>query len=214
MMKRNDFQLKLRHLAVGCVCFLALMPITQQAGASARPKAVIETGMERVLGLLRSKCTNGQSVAVRQHRTEIEKIVLEYFDFQEMAMRSLGPSWRQQTPAKQQEFTQLFQDMIFNTYIDRVDTYTCSNEKVLYEDESLDGNHAVVKTRVTGYKGSKDIPIEYRLRLKDNDWKTYDVVIEGVSLVNNYRQQFASILNREPFEGLLKRMRDKNTELK
>ncbi len=213
-MKRNEFQLKLWPLAVGCVCFLALLPITQRASASARPKAVIETGMERVLGLLQSKCSNGQSVAVRQHRFEIEKIVREYFDFREMAMRSLGPNWRQQAPDKQQEFAQLFEGLIFNTYIDRVDTYTCSNEKVLYDNESLDGDNAVVRTRITGYKGNKDIPIEYRLRLKDNDWKVYDVVIEGVSLVNNYRQQFASILNREPFEGLLKRMRDKNTELK
>jgi phospholipid transport system substrate-binding protein len=213
-MKRNEFQLKLWPLAVGCVCFLALLPITQRASASARPKAVIETGMERVLGLLQSKCSNGQSVAVRHHRFEIEKIVREYFDFREMAMRSLGPNWRQQAPDKQQEFAQLFEGLIFNTYIDRVDTYTCSNEKVLYDNESLDGDNAVVRTRITGYKGNKEIPIEYRLRLKDNDWKVYDVVIEGVSLVNNYRQQFASILNREPFEGLLKRMRDKNTELK
>jgi phospholipid transport system substrate-binding protein len=213
-MKRNEFQLKLWPLAVGCVCFLALLPITQRAGASARPKAVIETGMERVLGLLRSKCSNGQSVAVRQHRLEIENIVREYFDFREMAMRSLGPNWRQQAPDKQEEFAQLFEGLIFNTYIDRVDTYTCSNEKVLYDNESQDGDNAVVRTRITGYKGNKDIPIEYRLRLKDNDWKVYDVVIEGVSLVNNYRQQFASILNCEPFEGLLKRMRDKNTELK
>ncbi|HAA03031.1 MAG TPA: organic solvent tolerance ABC transporter substrate-binding protein [Syntrophobacteraceae bacterium] len=208
------FRFEFWSVVIGGLCVFALLPITQQASASPRPKAVIETGMERVLGFLRTKCSDGQSVAMRYHRVEIEKIVSEYFDFREMAMRSLGPSWKQQAPDKQQEFTQLFKDLIFNTYIDRIDTYTCSNEKVTYDDEALDGNHAVVRTRITGYKGNKDIPLEYRLSLKDNDWKAYDVVIEGVSLVNNYRQQFASILNRESFEGLLKRMRDKNTEFK
>jgi len=213
-MKRTDLQPRCWPLGIGILCFLILVPLAQIAGAATRPKAVVESGTERVLGLLKSKCQQGQGVVVRQHRQEIVNIVRESFDFREMAMRSLGPGWKQQAPDKQQEFATLFEDLIFSTYIDRVGTYTCSNEKVIYDDESLDGGYASVKTRITGYKGDKDITIEYRLRLKDNDWKTYDVIIEGVSLVNNYRQQFSAILNRDSFDNLLKRMRDKNNEFK
>jgi phospholipid transport system substrate-binding protein len=147
------------------------------------------------------------------HRVEIERIVREYCDFVDMAMRSLGPHWKSQPAPKQQEFVKLFEEMIFNTYIDRVDTYACGDEKIVYDDETVDGTYAVVKSRVTGYKG-KDVAIEYRLRLKNEEWKAYDVVIEGVSLVNNYRQQFNAILARESFDGLLQRMRSKVAEFK
>ena len=109
---------------------------------------------------------------------------------------------------KQQEFVKIFEQLLFNTYLDRVETYTCSNEQVLYDNEMIEGSSAVVKTRVSGYK-EKDVAIDYRLRLKDGQWKVYDVVVEGISLVNNYRQQFNAILAKESFDGLLKRMQEK-----
>jgi phospholipid transport system substrate-binding protein len=174
---------------------------------------VVKSGAERALDLLRKDCQHGEAFVLRAHTAELQQIVREYCDFAEMAMRSLGPAWRSQPPAKQQVFVALFEQLIFNTYIDRVDTYTCADEKIVYDEETVDGNHASVKSRVTGYKG-KDIAIEYRLRLKDNAWKAYDVVVEGVSLVNNYRQQFSSILARESFDDLLKRMREKVATMK
>ena len=125
-----------------------------------------------------------------------------------MSKSSLGPHWKNQTPVKQQEFVKIFEELLFNTYLDRVDIYTCSNEKVLYDNEMIEGSSAVVKTRVNGYK-EKDVAIDYRLRLKDGEWKVYDVVVEGISLVNNYRQQFNAILAKESFDGLLKRMQEK-----
>ena len=208
-------QLKSRWLAMafGVALLFGFLPFTLMAGAIPRPLTSVQIGTERALEMLRSGCSEGQSVVLKHHRAEIERMVQDYCDFGEMAMRSLGPSWRLQPPSKQQEFSRLFEELIFNTYMNRVDTYTCADEKIVYDEESVEGNFAVVKTRVTGHKG-KDVAIEYRLHLKNDVWKAYDVVIEGVSLVNNYRQQFSSILNRESFDALLQRMRSKVAEFK
>jgi phospholipid transport system substrate-binding protein len=200
-------------IAIGVALIFGLIPFTLLAAAVPRPTNVVQSGTERALKLIRSNCPEGQSFVLRHHRVEIEEIVREYCDFVDMAMRSLGPHWKSQPAPKQQEFVKLFEEMIFTTYINRVDTYACADEKVVYDAESVDGAYAVVKSRVTGYKGS-DVAIEYRLRLKNEEWKAYDVIIEGVSLVNNYRQQFNAILARESFDGLLQRMRNKVVEIK
>jgi phospholipid transport system substrate-binding protein len=207
-MHKKPFQFKrLQFLLVLMLLFgIALFPAVGQSASS--PTDVVRSGADRALELLRKGCRDGQSFVLKEHRAEIQKIVNEYCDFAEMAMRALGPAWKSLSAEKQQEFVKLFDELLFITYIDRVDTFTCADEKVLYEGETSDGNNAVVKSRVTGHKG-KDVTIEYRLRLKNNEWKAYDVVVEGISLVNNYRQQFNSILARESFDDLLKRMKEK-----
>jgi phospholipid transport system substrate-binding protein len=212
-MESKTLKSKWLTMALGIVLLFGSLPFTLMAGAIPRPMTVVQSGTDRALELLRRNCGTGQSLVLKHHRAEIEQIVKDYCDFGEMAMRSLGPSWKLQPPSKQQEFSKLFEELIFNTYMDRVDTYTCADEKIVYDEESVDGNVAVVKTRVTGYKG-KDVAIEYRMRFKNDEWRAYDVVVEGVSLVNNYRQQFSSILNRESFDALLQRMRSKVTEFK
>lgn len=212
-MESKQLKSKWLAMAFGVALLFAFLPFTLMAGAIPRPITVVQSGTDRALAMLRGNCGVGQTMVLKHHRAEIEQIVRDYCDFGEMAMRSLGPTWKQQPPHKQQEFSKLFEQLIFNTYMDRVDTYTCADEKILYDEETVDGNVAVVKTRVTGYKG-KDVAIEYRLRFKNDEWKAYDVVVEGVSLVNNYRQQFSSILNRESFDALLHRMRTKVAELK
>jgi phospholipid transport system substrate-binding protein len=213
IMHRRSFRANSLRIPLGVMLFWSLMLLYSLSLAAPRPSTVIKSGAERALELLRKDCHHGETFVLRAHSAQIQKIVREYCDFPEMAMRALGPPWRSQPPAKQQEFVALFEQLIFNTYIDRVDTYTCADEQVIYDDETVEGNYAAVKSRVTGYKG-KDIAIEYRLRLKNDEWKAYDVVVEGVSLVNNYRQQFSSILSRESFDDLLKRMREKVAAMK
>lgn len=190
-------------------CLFAVAFAAPAVWAEQSPTAVIKAGTDKAMEVLHN-CAAGETKVNQMRRDEILKIVKEYFDFHEMAMRSLGPQWRQLTPPKQEEFAQAFEQLIYNTYIDRVDSYTCTDEKVFYDEERVEGNYAQVKTRVTGYK-STDVPIEYRLRLKNPDgWKVYDVVVEGISLVSNYRNQFASILSKDSFDSLLKQIKDKN----
>jgi phospholipid transport system substrate-binding protein len=187
--------------------FLTLLFSQSALAAAGSPLQVVKSGTERALTILKSSQTPG-SQGLRPKRDEILTVVDEYFNFEEMGRRSLGRPWKDQPADKRQEFIRLFKNLLFNTYIDRVETYTISNEQISYDSEKIDGDYAVVKTRVLNYKDS-DIQIDYRLHLEGGVWRVYDVVAEGVSFVDNYRSQFASILANEPFDGLLKKLRDK-----
>ena len=203
----------LRRLREGKVFFisglLSLLFVSTQfirtaAYAQQNPTAIIQSGTERALQILRES-RSGQKPSLRQRKDEILVIVNEYFSFEEMAKKALGRPWKEQTDEKRQEFTRLFKQLLFNTYINRLENYTGSNERVFYDFEKLDGDYAVVKTHIL-YHGSDNISIEYRLRLNGAQWKVYDVVVEGISFVDNYRSQFGSILANESFDSLLRRL--------
>ena len=178
--------------------------------SQANPKALIQSGTERALQILH-ETQKGQTPSLRQRKGEILVIVSDYFNFEEMAKRALGRPWKDQTPDKRQEFAQLFKQLLFNTYINRLENYTGSNERVLYDSEKLDGDYAVVKTHIL-YQGNNNVEIEYRLNRNVGEWKVYDVVVEGISIVENYRSQFTSILANESFDSLLGRLRQKIAE--
>jgi len=175
--------------------------------ASLPPLQLIQSGSDRGLRIIKSSLFEG-GPSLQQRRDEILTIVEEYFDFSEMAKRALGGPWKNIAPKEQQEFVQLFKQLLFNTYVSRIESTTAPTTSTRYDGETVDGRYALVKTRVTG-ANRPDFAIDYRLLLNGAEWKVYDVVIEGISLVNNYRQQFGSILNKESFESLLKRMKKK-----
>jgi phospholipid transport system substrate-binding protein len=190
------------------VAFLLLASAPQWTSAAAQsPLSVIQSGTEKAINLLHSSRL-GQAPALHQRRGEILAIVDEYFNFEEMAKRALGRPWKDQPTEKRQEFVKLFKQLLFNTYINRVESYTGSNEHIAYDSEKIDGDYAVVKTHVA-LQGDQHVQIDYRLRQEEGQWKVYDVVVEGISFVDNYRGQFSSILANEPFEGLLKKLREK-----
>jgi len=171
------------------------------------PMALIQSGTERAFQILQES-KKGQAPSLRQRKGEILVIVSDYFNFEEMAKRALGRPWKDQTPYKRQEFAQLFKQLLFNTYISRLENYTGSNERVFYDSEKLDGDYALVKTHIL-YETSNNIGIEYRLRRDGGRWQVYDVAVEGISFVDNYRGQFCSILTNESFDSLLIRLRQK-----
>jgi phospholipid transport system substrate-binding protein len=140
----------------------------------------------------------------------IRQAVDERFDWEEMARRSLATHWAKRTPEERKEFVPLFSDLLERTYMKKVEDY--SGEKVLYEGENKDGDYAAVKVKIVTKK-NQDIPVEYRLKKEGNNWLIYDVSILGVSLVNNYRTQFNSIISQSSYENLVKRLREK-VELK
>lgn len=176
--------------------------------ASPGPMAVVQSGTDRAMEVLKSRRALGNS-SLRDRRDEVFKIVDAYFDFEEMARRALGRPWRDQPPEKQRQFVDLFKELLFNTYVDRVDTYRGGNgERVEYDSERIEGRFAQVRTRLVGYR-QNDITVEYRLIFSDGAWKVYDVVVEGISFINNYRQQFNAIMTNESFDSLLARMRER-----
>lgn len=180
------------------------MGFTATAGS---PLALVQSGTDRALQIL-NEARSGQGPTLVQRKAEILTIVDEYFSFTEMAKRSLGREWREQSPEKQQEFVRLFKQLLFNTYVSRVDSYTAKDGRVVYEEENIDKDYAVVRAKLQGYR-NREVYVEYRLHKEVEGWRAYDVIVEGVSLVDNYRSQFTSILARESFDSLLKQLREK-----
>lgn len=200
---------RLLHFTATILWLIALMvyPLSAQASPSS-PLQVIQSGSDRGLHIIKS-CLFEGGPSLQQRRDEILRVLEEYFDFQEMARRALGRPWKEISPEKQQEFVRLFKQLLFNTYMSRIEAGAKPTTNIRYHDgEMLEDRFALVKTQVTG-TDRPDIEIDYRLLLNGTEWKVYDVVIEGISLVSNYREQFASVLNGESFESLLKRLREK-----
>jgi phospholipid transport system substrate-binding protein len=193
---------------VGVVCTVCLcLYWSAFAIAVSSPKDVVRVGTERLLQM-RENSRSGKASDFRQRRGELLSISDEYFNFEEMSKRALGRPWKEQAPDKQREFVRLFKDLLFNAYIDRVEAYKGSAENISYEEEKIDGSYAYVATVVRA-PNEAPVDIDYRLGLVNGEWKIYDMVIEGISLVNNYRQQFQSILASGSFDKLLQILGEK-----
>jgi phospholipid transport system substrate-binding protein len=143
---------------------------------------------------------------VEERRRLIRNAVDERFNWEEMARRSLARHWASRTDEEKKEFIRLFGELLERTYMGKVEGY--SGEKVLYEGEKADGDYATVKVKIATEK-NVDIPVEYRLKKEGNDWLVYDISIEGVSLVNNYRTQFNSTITQSSYESLVKKLKAK-----
>lgn len=143
-------------------------------------------------------------------RAAVRRIAQEVFDVQETARRALGRHWHGRTPAEREEFVQLFADLMESTYISRIDLY--GGERLRFVDEKIDGDHAVVRARIVT-RGGTEVPVEGRMLRRGERWLVYDVVIEGVSLIANYRSQFDRIIRSSSFDDLVKRLRDRTQAL-
>jgi phospholipid transport system substrate-binding protein len=140
------------------------------------------------------------------HAAEIRKLAQSLFDFEETARRTLGPHWSARTPEERREFVGLFTDLLERAYVRRIDDG--AGGTVTYTAESIDGDEATVRTRVVTKQGT-EIPLDYRMHRKNGRWLVYDVNIEGVSLIANYRTQFNKVIQTESYDALVRRLRSK-----
>lgn len=145
----------------------------------------------------------------QDRRAEVRKIANEIFDLAETAKRALARHWQGRTPAEREEFIQLFADLLERTYITRIDQY--GGERIRYVAETVDGDRATVRATVVTKKGT-EVPVESRMLLRGERWLIYDVLIENVSLIANYRAQFDKIVRTTSFEELLRRLKSKRNE--
>lgn len=164
------------------------------------PTDTLREGVDRVLRIVEKP---------GDHPAEIRKVAQELFDFEQTARRSLGPHWNARTPEERREFVDLFADLLERTYVRRIESG--AGGTVTYVGESVDGDEATVRTRVLTEQGT-DIPIDYRMRRKNGRWVIYDVNIEGVSLIANYRTQFNRVIQTESYDALVARLRSKEPE--
>lgn len=160
--------------------------------------------VEKVLSIITDESMAGPEMEAERDQKVFE-VVGSRFDFREMSQRALATHWKRISGEEQDVFVNLFSRLLQNTYLKKINAY--SDEGVLYKGQEIRKNKAVVETIVV--KNNVEIPLIYRLKKKADQWLVYDVVIEGVSLVRNYRSQFKSIISREKYSGLLKRMEKK-----
>ena len=193
--------MKRQFLGLSILMFLlSVLPV--YAGA---PLDAVQTNVNKVLDVLRDPKLKGES-AKGIKKEKLETIYEQMFDGVELSMRTMGGNWAKLNPAQQKEFTQLYRQVLEKAYIDKILSYT--DEKIVFPKESmLSNNQAEVQTKVI--TSSKEIPIFYKVILKDGAWKVYDVDIENVSLVQNYRSQFNSILAKNTPDQLLEILRKK-----
>jgi phospholipid transport system substrate-binding protein len=144
----------------------------------------------------------------KEERIErLRQVVKPIFDFVEMAKRSLGAHWRRLSPEKRQEFVTLFTEYLEKTYADRVDLY--NGHQAVFLSESIDQGYAQVDSKVANKKG-EEFSVVYKLRLSDQVWKVYDVVVENISIVNNYRSQFNRVISNSSYDELIKKIKQKS----
>jgi phospholipid transport system substrate-binding protein len=181
---------------------LASIPFLLGAGGSAQD--AVRGSVDQLLGILEDPALSGPSHE-RERRARIRSVISRRFDFEEMSRRSLATHWAGRSPGERTRFVALFTDLLERTYMDRIESY--SGEPIVYLGESTDGDHVEVRSKLIT-KSRQEVPINYRLLARNGDWKVYDLVIEGVSLVNNYRTQFNRIINQSSYGDLVRRMRD------
>jgi phospholipid transport system substrate-binding protein len=150
-----------------------------------------------------------QTLPPADRRAAVRKIAVEIFDVAETAKRALGRHWQSRTVPEREEFTELFADLLESTYISRIDQY--GGERLTYLSESIDGDYAVVRAKIVRPQGA-EVPVEARMLRRGDRWLIYDISIEGISLVSNYRSQFDRIIRTSSYEELVKRLRTKRDE--
>jgi phospholipid transport system substrate-binding protein len=155
------------------------------------------------------KVLDDPNMARQDRRAAVRKIAHEAFDVAETAQRVLARHWQARTPAEREEFTQLFADLLERTYIARMDEY--GGERIRYVGESIDGKLASVKARIVTRNGT-EVAVESRMNLRGDRWLIYDILIENVSLVANYRSQFDRIVRSSSYEELVRRLKTKRDE--
>ncbi len=178
-------------------------------GYAGAPTDSMKVTIDEVLRIVREKELK-QPEKADERRHLLEKVVAARFDYAEMSRRALGAPWNQLTDQQKQEFVDLFRTVLTNSYADKIETY--SGEGVQYLNERTEKEYAEVRTKVLS--GKTEIPLDYRLINRADDWRVYDVVVDGVSLVNNYRGQFTKILRASSYSDLVDQLRKKSDKLK
>lgn len=191
-----------KHLIVSAILMFLLSALPVYAGA---PLDTVRTNVNKAIDVLRDPKLKAES-AKEVKKEKLEAIYGQMFDEVELSMRTLGRNWTRLNPDQQREFVHLYRQILEKAYIDQIFSYT--DEKIVFSKESMISNRqAEVQTKII--TSSKEIPVFYRLIQKGGTWKAYDVVIENVSLVQNYRSQFKSLLEKNTPDELLEILRRK-----
>jgi phospholipid transport system substrate-binding protein len=177
------------------------------AAPAAGPRAAVEAAVERFMTIQNGRA-GGPIVGERSE--QIRQIVREMFDFDEISRHALSRHWAALTPEEQIEFVGLFRDLLERAYLTQIETAT-GGEKIAFFGESIENGRATVRSKVVTRQGT-EIPLDYRMHVRDGRWRIYDVAVHGISFISSYRTQFDRVIRAESYGGLRERLQKKATE--
>ena len=194
-----------RYPLVALAAILALAVAQAWAGA---PTDQLKSSIDRVVKILDDPTlkTDGK---VKERKAAVRKAANDIFDFAETAKRSLARHWLNRTDQEREEFIKLFAELLERSYVSKIDLY--GGEQITYVGESLDTDLATVRSKIITKQGT-EVPVEYRMHRRGERWLVYDVSVEGVSLISNYRTQFNKIIQTSSYQELVKKMKTKQEE--
>ena len=196
-------------VVVASVATITMLLTTTRVAAAGPATEAVRTTINEVIRVLQDEEMKKPARAEERRRL-LERVIGDRFSYEEMSKRSLGAQWNKLSPAERQEFVQLFQQLLSSSYAGKIEGY--SGEQVSYLNERLQDGYAEVRTKVM--TGKVEIPLDYRMLQLDGNWRVYDVVVDGVSLVSNYRGQFAKILRTSSYSDLVEKLRKKPDDFK
>lgn len=194
--------------------FLLLLSFWLNTGMSAvawaapDPTEQLRPFVDKIVGILTDEALQGKENS-RKRREKVMAVAHERFDFEEMSKRVLGGQWRQLSSAEQGEFVELFTKLLEHAYIGKIEDY--SKQKVVFKTQRIKEGRAQVETELVDK--NVVLPVSYIMILKGNEWMAYDIVVEGVSLIRNYMEQFREIIRKDGYASLVKQIEDKVHEL-
>ena len=200
-MKRQRFFIHL--VVVGLMIHLSMV---SECFADSEVTSQLKDTIEKVIKIVQDEALDKDKQA---RRVALRKTIAERFNYRQMVMRSLAKNWDVRSDQERQEFIALFKSLLENSYANKLEAY--KDEEINYLDEMIKGKYALVKTEVV--RKSSTIGVDYKLIQEKGSWQVYDFVIEGVSMIRNYRSQFTKIIRRDSYEVLVQKLTDKINEL-
>ncbi len=200
--------MKCRKMMLGIGVGMCVLLFTSAFSLAIEPGKLLMETVDKGFIVLKNPSLGGVE-KTQERRQALWKEISFVFNFEEMSKRALGQHWKKRSSEEKKEFVELFTNILKDAYIGKTDTY--NGEKIVLLREKQDSEYAVVQTKFVTKNGT-EIAVDYSMLNNGGEWKIYDVVIEGVSMINNYRSQFYNILLKSPYETLVKRMKEKKTE--
>jgi len=200
-MKRQRFFIHL--VVVGLMIHLSMV---SECFADSEVTSQLKDTIEKVIKIVQDEALDKDKQA---RRVALRKTIAERFNYRQMVMRSLAKNWDARSDQERQEFIALFKSLLENSYANKLEAY--KDEEINYLDEMIKGKYALVKTEVV--RKSSTIGVDYKLIQEKGSWQVYDFVIEGVSMIRNYRSQFTKIIRRDSYEVLVQKLTEKINEL-
>ena len=201
-MKRQRFNTHL--VVVGLVIQLSMVSVCFAGSAIT---SQLKGTIEKVIKIVKDEALKNDQQA---RRAALRKTIDERFNYRQMVMRSLAKNWDARSDQERREFIALFKSLLENSYANKLEAYR--DEKINYLDEIIKGKYALIKTEVV--RRSSTIGVDYKLMEENGNWKVYDFVIEGVSMVRNYSSQFTKIIRRDSYEVLVQKLTEKINNIK